>query len=139
MLTMDKKNKGVKDSPERLNRLVSGVKLNGDLTTDSSLRLEGEVNGNIKCTGKFVLGATGKLRGDLYADEAEIEGVIEGDVKVAGLLSLKKSSIIRGAIETKRIVIEDGAQIGGNIAAGDAGKIGKPSSNTSFKQEAVAV
>jgi cytoskeletal protein CcmA (bactofilin family) len=130
---MDKKNRGEKDSPERLNRLVSGVKLNGDLTTESSLRLEGQVIGNIKCTGKFVLGSTGKLIGDLIADESEIEGVIEGDVTISGLLTLKKTAIIKGSITTKRIVIEDGAQIGGNIAAGEAVKSIK---NTNFKQVA---
>lgn len=133
MLTMEKKNRGEKDSPERLNRLVSGVKLSGDLSTESSLRLEGEVVGNIKCTGKFVLGSTGKLIGNLVADESEIEGLVEGDVSISGLLTLKRTAIIKGAIATKRIVIEDGAQIGGKISAGEAGKSQK---QTSFKPAA---
>lgn len=133
---MEKKNKGVKDSPERLNRLVSGVKLTGDLTTESSLRLEGSVEGNISCKGKFVLGSTGKLIGNLRADEAEIEGIVEGDVSVTSLLTLKKTAIIKGTIETKRIVIEDGAQIGGNIAAGENAQVRR---ETTHLKQAAAV
>jgi len=117
------KNKGVVDSPERLNRLVSGTKLKGDLTTESNLRADGLIQGSISCQGKFVLGEQGKLEGNLVALEAEIEGTIDGDLTVDGLLMLRKSANILGSVQTGRLVIEDGAQINGNITTGDLPKI----------------
>lgn len=134
------KNKGVVDSPERLNRLVSGTKLKGDLATESNLRLDGLITGSVSCQGKFVLGEQGKLEGNLVALEAEIEGTIEGDLTVDGLLMLRKSANILGSVQTGRLVIEDGAQINGNITTGDLPKVApKPISKPVEKTESVKV
>lgn len=106
------------DSPEKLNKLVEGVIVNGNLELSSSFRLDGNITGNIKCDAKFVLGETGKLKGDLSCMEAEIEGVIEGDLRVENLLILRKTANIQGTIESVRLVIEDGAQVGGRVSSG---------------------
>ena len=134
------KNKGVIDSPERLNRLVSGTKLKGDLVTESNLRVDGVINGSVSCQGKFVLGEKGKLEGNLVALEAEIEGLIDGDITVDGLLLLRKSANIHGAVQTGRLVIEDGAKINGNITSGDLPKVApKPISKPLEISEAIKV
>lgn len=113
------KNKSNNDSPERLNRLVSGTELEGDLKTESNLRVDGRINGNTQCNGKFVLGEKGIVKGNLNATTAELEGTIDGDITVEDLLILRKTAIIKGAVTTGRLVIEDGAQIGGSIQTGD--------------------
>lgn len=106
------------DSPDKLNRLVEGVIVNGDLKLSSSFRLDGKVTGNIKCDAKFVLGEKGVLTGNLSCMEAEIEGVVDGDLRVENLLTLRKTANIQGSIESVRLVIEDGAQVGGNVSSG---------------------
>lgn len=113
------KNKPANDSPERLNRLVAGTKLVGDLTTESNLRVDGEISGNTTCNSKFVLGEKGIINGDLVANAAELEGTVEGDIEVSDLLILRKTAIIKGSLNTGRLIIEDGAQIGGSIQTGD--------------------
>jgi cytoskeletal protein CcmA (bactofilin family) len=111
----DKKIKSPMDAPEKLNRLVSGTSINGDIQTESNFRLDGKITGNVTCNGKFVLGDKGFLIGDLKAIEAEIEGEVQGDLSIENLLVVKASAQIIGTIQTSRIVIEDGAQIGGAI------------------------
>lgn len=113
------KNKSNNDSPERLNRLVSGTELEGDLKTESNLRVDGRIIGNTQCNGKFVLGEKGIVKGNLTATTAELEGTIDGDIAVEDLLILRKTAIIKGAVTTGRLIIEDGAQIGGSIQTGD--------------------
>ncbi len=125
------KNKTDNDSPERLNRLVAGAELKGDLSTESNLRIDGAVDGNVHCDSKIVLGEKGTVKGDITATEIEVEGSVEGDLKVTDLLTLRKSAIIRGKIETSRLIIDDGAQIGGNIQTEDLPKNqGNPSKST---------
>lgn len=111
-------NKVREDNPERLNRMVSGTKLTGDIVTQSSLRIDGEVNGNVVCKGRLVIGKEGKIIGDVIAAEIEMNGTIEGQIKAEVLLSLYQTAIVRGDIQTERLVIEDGAQIEGYIHAG---------------------
>jgi cytoskeletal protein CcmA (bactofilin family) len=113
------KNKPNNDSPERLNRLVSGTQLEGGLKTESNLRVDGRIIGNTQCNGKFVLGEKGIVNGNLNATTAELEGTIDGDIVVEDLLILRKTAIIKGGITTGRLIIEDGAKIGGSVQTGD--------------------
>lgn len=116
---LKRENKSRVENPDRLNRLVSGTKVTGDLVANSSLRIDGEVIGNVRCNGKFVLGSEGVITGDVFAVEVELDGTIKGNITAESLLTLHKTSVVTGDIKTKRLVIEDGAQIDGNIQTGD--------------------
>lgn len=117
------------ENPDRLNRLVSGTKLTGDLIANSSLRIDGEIIGNVKCNGKFVLGSEGLVTGDVYAVEVELDGTVHGNISAESLLTLHKTSVVKGEVRTKRLVIEDGAQIEGNILTGDSPTVEKSPGN----------
>lgn len=121
------------ESPDRLNRLVSGTKLTGDITTNSSLRIDGQIDGSVICNGKLVLGQDGIITGDINATEVELDGTVEGHINAEVLLTLHQTSIVKGDIRTGRLVIEDGAQIEGNIQTGDGSKRSNSSSRKSRK------
>lgn len=125
------KNKTNLDSPERLNILVSGTKLTGNLSTESSLRVDGTIEGDVVCNGKIVLGPEAVIEGNVTSNQAEIEGSVQGDLRVEDILILQKTAVVRGAIQTGRLVIEDGAQIGGNVQTGDL-----PPAQTQHKSKA---
>lgn len=108
------KTKPIADTPDRLNRIVSGSKLEGTFKTESSLRVDGEVVGDLECAGKLVLGTEGKITGNIIAYEAEIEGIVVGNVKIESVLTLRASAKIKGDMLTGRVVIEDGADFNGN-------------------------
>lgn len=119
------KEKSNPESPDRLNRIVSGTQLTGDLIANSSLRVDGEIVGNIHCEGKLVLGEEGHIRGDIKANEVELNGTVEGQITVEALLVLHQTAIVKGDAVTGRVVIEDGAQIEGNMKTGEASKRSK--------------
>lgn len=97
------------ESPDRLNRLVEGTKIIGDIISESNLRIDGEVEGNVTTAAKVVIGETGLIRGNLTCQEADIEGKLEGDLMIEGLLILRENSKINGDIFTQRLHIEEGA------------------------------
>ncbi len=106
---LKKKEKTQFESPDRLNRLVAGTRILGDILSESSLRIDGEVVGNISTSAKVVIGETGLLRGNLNCAEADIEGTVEGKLFVDGLLVLRESSKIYGDIQTVKLHMEEGA------------------------------
>lgn len=108
------KNSKVVDSPDRLNRLVTGSKMEGNLKTESSLRVDGEVLGNLECAAKLVVGVEAVITGDIKALEVEVEGKINGKVDVDDVLTLRSTALIQGDMETSRLVIEDGAEFNGD-------------------------
>ncbi|SFT79687.1 protein CcmA, bactofilin family [Lishizhenia tianjinensis] len=126
------KNSKVVDSPDRLNRLVTGSRMEGFLKTESSLRIDGEVVGNIECAAKLVVGVEAQITGDIVAHEVEVEGKINGNVKVEDVLTLRSTALINGDMTTARLVIEDGAEFNGDCKMSGANT---PSSGSSRKKK----
>jgi cytoskeletal protein CcmA (bactofilin family) len=117
-----KKEKTSFESPDRLNRIVEGTKLMGEMIADSNIRIDGEVIGNVTCAGKVVVGENGKITGNLTCNEADVEGLIEGDVQTDTLLCLREKSKVVGNIQTAKIEINQGAVFLGNCSMGSTNK-----------------
>jgi len=106
----------------KLNVLVEGTSIVGDITSDSNFRIDGKLKGSLKINGKLVLGLAGAIEGTISCDSAEVEGSFNGEIKVQNVLSLKSSAKIVGDIFTKQISIEPGAQFTGNCTMGSSPK-----------------
>lgn len=106
------------ESPERLNRLVEGAKIVGDLIADSNFRIDGEILGNVSTSAKVVIGENGIIKGNLTCQEADIEGVVEGKLAIESLLVLREKSKIKGDIHTSKLHVEEGAIFLGNCSMG---------------------
>ncbi|MCR9172465.1 MAG: polymer-forming cytoskeletal protein [bacterium] len=121
------------DSPDRLNVIVEGSKVVGDMITESNLRIDGIVEGNVTVASKIVIGKTGQINGNLTCGDADIEGKIDGLIKVEGLLTLRSSARIVGEITTSKLQVEEGANFSGNCTMSNAGA--KPVSRPAAEPE----
>ncbi len=105
-------------SPEKLNRIVSGTEIEGSIVSDSNIRIDGSVKGTITVKGRLVVGATGKIQGEITCENADIEGSVMGNIQINGLLSLKSTARLECDIATKKLAIEPGAVFSGKCAMG---------------------
>jgi cytoskeletal protein CcmA (bactofilin family) len=105
-------------SPEKLNRIVSGTDIEGVVVSDSNIRIDGNVKGDIKVKGRLVVGPTGSIRGEVTCENADIEGHLVGKVTVNGLLSLKSTARLDCDITAKKLAIEPGAVFTGKCEMG---------------------
>ena len=64
-------------SPERLNRIVEGTHIEGDIKSDSNIRIDGYLKGTITVKGRLVLGPTGKIDGNIYCKNGDLEGKLK--------------------------------------------------------------
>jgi cytoskeletal protein CcmA (bactofilin family) len=106
---LNRKEKTHFDNTERVNKLVEGTKIIGDIISETNIRIDGEVQGNITTSAKVVIGENGLLKGNLQCQEADIEGNVDGKLMVEGLLILRETSNIQGDIYTNKLHIEEGA------------------------------
>lgn len=95
----------VVNSPDKLNRLVEGTQVKGEIRTDSNFRLDGELVGNMNTLGKLVIGSNGRIEGDIVCGNADIEGEIVGNITVDGILILKSTAKITGNIIAKKLAL----------------------------------
>ena len=92
-----------------INSLGQGTKITGDINAKNDIRIDGEIEGNIKCSGKVILGPKGSIKGEIDCQSGVIEGTINGLLKVAELLHVKESANITGEIQTQKLMVQSGA------------------------------
>lgn len=107
----------VSESPS-VNIIGAGTTIEGDITTNGDMRIDGSLTGTINVKGKLVVGPSGTVEGEIICQNADISGTIKGKIGVAELLSLKSSSKLTGDIITNKIAIEPGAAFSGSCSMG---------------------
>ncbi|MCQ2189093.1 MAG: polymer-forming cytoskeletal protein [Paludibacteraceae bacterium] len=95
------------------NLIAAGTKMTGDITSSTNFRLDGSINGTLKCKGKVIIGQNGAMEGTLECDNAEILGKFTGKLIVNETLSLKATSKVEGEIKTKILSVEPNAKFTG--------------------------
>lgn len=101
-----------------INRIVEGTVIEGDIRSESNVRIDGQFLGNINTRGRLVIGPTGKVEGTVNCENSEIEGFLKGKINVQQLLSLKASAKVEGDILTAKLSIEPGATFTGACSMG---------------------
>ena len=86
------------------NIIAAGTKMTGDITSDTNFRLDGQINGTLKCRGKVIIGQNGAMEGTLECINAEILGKFTGKLVVTEALHLKATSRVEGEIKTITII-----------------------------------
>lgn len=125
------------DNPDRLNVIVAGSKVIGDMITESNLRIDGEINGNVSSSAKIVIGSTGVVHGDINCADADIEGKVVGTIKIEALLVLRSTANIQGEIATSKIQIDEGAEFSGECRMSNTGGATKKGKVKSAENELV--
>ena len=89
--------------------ITQGTTLVGDIFSEGDFRIEGNIKGNIKTSGKIVVGKTGVINGSLEGENADFEGGFSGKLKLSGMLTLRSSAYIEGEVEIAKLSVEPGA------------------------------
>ncbi len=110
--------KGSEFDPNAINLIGAGTSINGDISCESDIRIDGNLTGNINSKGKIVVGNTGSIKGEVICKNADISGSVNGKIQCNELLSLKSTSKVSGNVHTSRLAIEPGAIFTGTCDMG---------------------
>lgn len=116
------------------NRIEKNTKIKGDIISEADFRIDGKLDGNVKTSGKVVIGKGGYIHGKVECVNADIEGNFNGELLVSDLLSLKSSAVIEGTVTVAKLSVEPGATFNASCSMrGKNGLNGNPSSPSDFK------
>ena len=96
-------------SNNQQNMITQGTTLVGDVISEGDFRVEGNIKGNIKTTGRIVVGKTVIVNGSLEGEDADFEGGFTGKLKLTGKLTLRSSAHIEGEVVIGKLAVEPGA------------------------------
>jgi cytoskeletal protein CcmA (bactofilin family) len=102
----------------KINSIMEGTSIEGEIKSDSNVRIDGRVKGTINVRGRLIVGASGVVEGDVTCQSSDIEGTVNGKITCQDLLSLKATAKLNGDINTKKLAIEPGALFTGNCSMG---------------------
>lgn len=98
--------------------ISSGTTLKGDINSNSDLRIDGTIIGNIQSTAKIIIGATGVVEGDINGNQADVVGKVSGNIRAKELLQLRGDSVVEGNLYAGKLQIEPSATFNGQCHMG---------------------
>ena len=119
----------------------NGVKFKGEITNADEVQVEGTANITVN-TENLMVGALGKLKGNVESVNADIWGNVDGNLKISGTLTIQEKGNVAGSIEYQNLHIKLGGKITGEVKVSDkvkkitdAQKTSSPSLQDSVKQQ----
>ncbi len=102
-----------------------GSEFSGKLLFKDTVRIDGRFEGEISSENTLIVGESGKVQATIKSEVVIISGEVRGDVVAPGQVTLHRTARMFGNIETARLLIEDGAQLNGQVKM-EAGELGIP-------------
>jgi cytoskeletal protein CcmA (bactofilin family) len=88
--------------------------LQGTLSCNDGIRIDGRFKGRIECGGTLVISDAGKVEGEVIAHTVIVAGELAGNVTARECLHVSKSGKLYGDIFAIRLVMEPGGIFEGN-------------------------
>jgi cytoskeletal protein CcmA (bactofilin family) len=98
--------------------ISSGTTIKGDISSNSDLRIDGTIIGNINSSAKIVIGSSGVVEGDIFGNHADIVGKTSGTIKVKELLQLRGDCVVNGNVYAGKLQVEPTATFNGQCHMG---------------------
>lgn len=117
----------------------AGTTVKGDISSNSDLRIDGTIVGNIHSSSKVIVGANGVVEGDINGNQADIIGKVNGNIRAKDLLQLRGDSTVNGNIYAGKLQVEPSAIFNGQCHMGDQAGNAKPAPQLNGKTEKEAV
>jgi cytoskeletal protein CcmA (bactofilin family) len=90
------------------------VTITGNVSGEGDIHLDGVVEGDLHCRS-LILGAGGRVRGNIAAEKATLAGMVDGTVSAATLI-IEKSARVKGDLAYDSLSMENGAQVDGRVS-----------------------
>src|ERR1044072_2611601 len=86
----------------------AGARLERTVVSAGSLRIDGQVKGQINADGDVTLSPQSQVEADIRAQNVSVAGRFKGNVVVKGKAHLARGGRIEGNITSKSLVVEEG-------------------------------
>ena len=91
------------------------TKLTGDIEVNGFVRIDGSIRGNVKASGRVVVGERARMKGNVSGTNITVGGVVYGNIVADGHLVVLSTALVIGDVITRRIQADDGCLINGRV------------------------
>lgn len=106
----------MKKSVAKIGTIIGkGNVINGDFLAKNSVRLDGQIEGNVVVEGLLVIGSAGKITGNVEAAAAIVGGEVTGDIIAPDKIEITETARVIGNLRTNVIVVDEKAIFQGQL------------------------
>lgn len=113
-LRMLGKSSGEKKGGDVIGFIGEGMILEGKLTFNDTVKIDGTFNGEIDSKGTLIVGETGYVKGQIKVGSAIVTGEIKGTLEATTRVEIKAPGKMFGDITTPNLIIGEGVIFEGN-------------------------
>ena len=103
------------DGRARVTLIAAGTRVTGEITGATEVHVEGEVDGDVHVDGTVVVGAEGRVKGEIGARTVRVAGKVAGNLRGSERVEVLPSGSAEGDIAAPRVVIAEGAFFKGKV------------------------
>jgi len=118
MAIFTEKSYGGSDGESGLSIIGAGMRVEGDITADGVVKVEGAIVGTVRATRQVLVAKGGLVEGDILSREAIIGGEVRGGIQAGERVELQATSVVHGDITTRRLFVQEGGEINGVLRMG---------------------
>lgn len=97
--------------------LGRGTRVRGRVGGEGSLRVEGQIEGDVAVGGDLAVEEGAAITGDVSARAVTISGALKGDVSARGAVAIRSTAKVAGNMGGSEVSLEEGASFSGRIEA----------------------
>ena len=97
------------------NVIAAGSKWSGSLNIDDSVRIEGQLSGEVNAKGTVHIAESARVDAKIRAAFVVVSGSFKGEVRCTERLELMPKSRVEGQLVTKILNVHEGAVVDGSI------------------------
>ena len=114
-----KNNVTLENSNLRVGTIVGdGAIFVGNLVVKDTVRVDGEVKGDVQTESVLIIGSKGRIDGNIEADTIFAGGLVKGDIHAKNKTEISSTGKVFGDITTKVIVIDENGVFQGHCEMG---------------------
>jgi cytoskeletal protein CcmA (bactofilin family) len=120
-------------------RIGKGSRVSGKLGFEGSIRIYGEVEGEITAGEAVIIRRGAQVNAKIHANEVVIEGEATADIRATARVEIGATGRLRGTVTTPRLVIHDGATFDGSCSMSSVAEAtaGRPNRNVERTHDGV--
>ena len=123
---------------EEKTTINSSTIIDGNIKAKEHLIINGTIRGNVEISNfNLFLGPSGRIEGEVHAQNVRIRGHMKGDIKATGKVEITKEANYSGKIESKGISVEDGAYFDAHVNLGQTSPETKTQKETPIKKPTI--
>jgi cytoskeletal protein CcmA (bactofilin family) len=98
-----------------------GSLFEGKIKSEASIRIEGQVTGDVDCVGDVIIGEHGVVKSNVIARNVILAGTVNGNVLCKGKLTIRSTGKLYGNTTALSLVIDEGGIFQGSSTMDNGG------------------